>query len=95
MLHQHFSDIAQWSVPAGGLFFWLKLKPAYSVDTRLLLQRAISEGVAFMPGESFYPSGSSPQPSLRLNFSHAPGDLVEPGLVRLAEILKSTDEGRV
>ena len=95
VLHQHFSDIAQWSVPEGGLFFWLKLKPAYSVDTRLLLQRAISEGVAFMPGESFYPSGSSPVPSLRLNFSHAPGDLVEPGLARLAEIFKSTGEGRV
>jgi 2-aminoadipate transaminase len=39
--------------PQGGLFFWLTLNAR--IDTRTLLPIAIEQGVAFMPGEHFYP----------------------------------------
>ncbi|MDR1998618.1 MAG: PLP-dependent aminotransferase family protein, partial [Frankiaceae bacterium] len=70
-LRTHFGDLAQWTTPAGGLFFWLKLND--QIDTRMLLAEAIRCGVAFMPGEEFYPN--DPQfGTMRLNFSHADAD---------------------
>src|SRR5512146_3307231 len=52
-LRRHFGDLASWQTPPGGLFFWLTLK--HRIDTRLLLPRAIEAGLAFMPGEPFFP----------------------------------------
>ena len=95
ILQQEFNELATWSVPEGGLFFWLSLKPDFFIDTRLLLQKAIKQGVAFMPGESFYPAGVASSSSLRLNFSHAPTELAAQGLKRLAGILKLAAVSRV
>jgi DNA-binding transcriptional MocR family regulator len=41
-------------MPQGGLFFWLTLKQP--LDTRTLLNEALANDVAFMPGEPFFPS---------------------------------------
>ena len=87
-LSRHFGDLARWHTPSGGLFYWLKLHDSYSVDTRTLLDEAIARGVAFMPGEEFYPN----EPSLgtmRLNFSHADAAEADRGLRALAELIRS------
>ena len=55
-LQRHFSDLADWQLPQGGLFFWLKLKQPR--DTRQLLPLALQQNVAFMPGEAFFPDPS-------------------------------------
>lgn len=89
LLH-HFDGIADWAVPAGGLFFWLTLREPFDCDTRNLLAPAIEQGVAFMPGESFYPAGSQPTPSLRLNFSHADSASVDQGLATLAALIRQS-----
>jgi len=89
-----FSDLADWQIPAGGMFFWLKLKPRYAVDTSKLLQQSIEQGVAFMPGEAFYPRGVKATPALRLNFSHTPPDAVQPALHKLKQILLSAHNSR-
>ncbi len=86
VLVQEFSDLADWQLPDGGLFFWLQLKQQYSVDTRLLLNEAIANGVAFMPGEAFYPTGFTPGSAIRLNFSHASAASARQGLRTLAGI---------
>ncbi len=90
-----FSDIADWQRPVGGLFFWLALRPEFSIDTRELLKRSISSGVAFMPGEPFYPKGLQAVPGLRLNFSHASPEAADKGLQILASIIRAACESRV
>jgi len=88
LLEKTFHHLADWSSPAGGLFFWLQLKQA--IDTRPLLQTALAQGVAFMPGEAFYPSSSDPQiGTIRLNFSHANPDAMKTGLDKLSHIFES------
>ena len=88
LLEKTFHHLADWSSPAGGLFFWLQLK--HAIDTRLLLQTALSQDVAFMPGEAFYPSSSDPQlGTIRLNFSHANPDAMKTGLKKLSHIFES------
>ena len=84
-LARHFDGLATWKTPPGGLFFWLRLTRA--IDTRALLRRAIERGVAFMPGEPFFPDGAAPYPALRLNFSHADEAQIERGLGMLAALL--------
>ncbi|HTQ99271.1 MAG TPA: PLP-dependent aminotransferase family protein [Candidatus Acidoferrum sp.] len=68
-LQWHMRGLANWQTPPGGLFFWLTL--AERIDTQALLQQAIAQGVAFMPGEPFFHDGTSGLSHLRLNFSHA------------------------
>jgi DNA-binding transcriptional MocR family regulator len=85
-LRRHFSDLASWQTPPGGLFFWLTLNRR--IDTRKLLPRAIDAGVAFMPGEPFLPMGVEACGQLRLNFSHADSEQAERGLRILAGLVR-------
>lgn len=85
-LQRHLGDLATWQTPPGGLFFWLRL--ARHRDTRTLLPEAIRRGVAFMPGEPFYPELPESCGALRLNFSHAGEEQIERGLSILAELLR-------
>jgi 2-aminoadipate transaminase len=86
-LQLHFGDLASWQMPPGGLFFWLTLNR--HLDTRLLLPKAIEEGVAFMPGEPFMPVMVESCGQLRLNFSHASEEQAGVGLAKLAALVRN------
>ncbi|MBY8959111.1 PLP-dependent aminotransferase family protein [Pseudomonas sp. MIS38] len=85
-LETHFSDLANWNMPQGGLFFWLTLKQP--LDTRTLLNEALAGDVAFMPGEPFFPEPDKNLGHLRLNFSHIDPARLDEGLKRLATVLR-------
>jgi 2-aminoadipate transaminase len=85
-LAAHFTGLARWRVPPGGLFFWLELSQC--IDTRGLLSAAIEQGVAFMPGEAFFPDRPEACGALRLNFSHATEPQIDQGLATLAGLLR-------
>ncbi|AEF22197.1 aminotransferase-like domain-containing protein [Pseudomonas fulva] len=85
-LVEHFSELADWQVPQGGLFFWLKLKQPQ--DTRLLLDAALAQKVAFMPGEPFFIDPDRAPGYLRLNFSHVAPERLGEGLRRLAGVVR-------
>lgn len=85
-LQRHFADLATWQIPPGGLFFWLTLNRR--IDTRLLLPKAIEQGVAFMPGEPFLPVDQGSCGQLRLNFSHTNAVQAEAGLSKLAALVR-------
>lgn len=85
-LQRHFADLADWTVPAGGLFFWATLKSG--ADTAVLLDRARGENVLFTPGEHFLDASRRPCASLRLNFSHAEEAAADRGLEILARLVR-------
>lgn len=85
-LETHFADLADWNVPLGGLFFWLTLKQP--LDTRTLLNEALANDVAFMPGEPFFPDPDKNLGHLRLNFSHIDPARLDEGLKRLAAVVR-------
>ena len=85
-LEEHFADLAEWNVPQGGLFFWLTLKQP--LDTRTLLDAALKENVAFMPGEPFFAQPEDNPGYLRLNFSHISPERLGEGLSRLANVIR-------
>ena len=92
LLARYLGDLATWAVPPGGLFFWLTLRQPF--DTRTLLARAIEQGVAFMPGEPFFPDAAPAIGRLRLNFSHASEAEAQRGLRTLGGLLREAAGGK-
>ncbi len=76
----------RWTVPGGGMFFWLEL-PA-GIDAEALLPRAVERGVAFVPGAPFY-AGPAQANTLRLSFVTVAPEAIERGVRALAEALES------
>ncbi len=87
-MDRHLGGLADWEVPAGGLFFWATLKSG--ADTGELLRRARERNVLFTPGEHFFADKPTPSASMRLNFSHADEDAAERGLAILGELLSQS-----
>jgi 2-aminoadipate transaminase len=79
-LREHFGDIARWTDPEGGFFCWVTLDNG--VDATELFDRALAEGVAFIPGAAFSPSGRFTD-ALRLCFASTPPDRIHEGVGRL------------
>ncbi len=85
-MDRHLSGLAEWEVPAGGLFFWARLTSG--ADSAELLERARQENVLFTPGEHFLVGRGGPSPYLRLNFSHADEAAADRGLGILGRLLR-------
>ena len=75
-LREHFGDIARWTDPEGGFFCWVTLDNG--VDATELFEPALAEGVAFIPGSAFSPSGRFTD-ALRLCFASTPPDRIHEG----------------
>lgn len=88
-LDRHAPPGVRWTRPGGGLFLWATLPEGF--DTLTLLDEAIAEKVAFVPGAPFYPCGGGER-TMRLNFSYAPPDAIEEGIKRLCRVIERTAE---
>ena len=79
-------------VPAGGLYLWCEL--ADGIRARDLVPEAARQGVAIVPGESFFVDPAQGRSFVRLNFTYpAPAALVE-GAKRLGRALSALREAR-
>jgi 2-aminoadipate transaminase len=71
---------AEYSVPAGGFFFWIRVP---GIDTRELFKKGIERGVAFVNGSAFYANGGG-EDYLRACFTFATQDELDEGARRLS-----------
>jgi 2-aminoadipate transaminase len=81
---RHFPPGVRWTRPHGGLFLWVTLPE--TADAAVLLEKAVTQKVAFVPGTAFYPDGGGHN-TFRLNFSNAQPEQIEIGIKRLGEVL--------
>lgn len=84
-LSTHMPEGITWTRPKGGLFLWVML-PSH-LDAEPLLEAAVAEKVAFVPGRPFYPKADSGS-AFRLNFSNQPEEKIREGIRRLGVILR-------
>lgn len=82
---EHFPAQARWTRPQGGLFTWVTLPEG--ISTTQLLERAVEQKVAFIPGTPFFCDGSGDN-TMRLNFSNATFEQIDVGIARLGATLK-------
>jgi len=96
-LDEHLGDFApgrtRWTRPTGGLYVWLTLPE--ELDTgplSPLMQRALAEGVLYVPGEYCYgcdPVLKAPRSCMRLTFGVADVGQIHEGVARLARAIKA------
>jgi 2-aminoadipate transaminase len=85
-LDEFFPKSATWTRPEGGMFIWVTL-PRH-IDTMKLLDEAIAQNVAFVPGAPFY--ANTPEPfTLRLSFVTVPPARIREGIERLGKLITS------
>jgi 2-aminoadipate transaminase len=84
-LEAHFPKSASWTHPEGGMFLWIELQEWF--DTQHLLDLAVADKVAFVPGAPFYASNVRAN-AMRLCFVTVTPDQIDTGIARLAELIK-------
>lgn len=83
-MERYFPEGAEITRPDGGLFIWATLPEG--VSTTNMLERAVQERVAYIPGTPFFANGGGDR-SMRLNFSNASIEEVEAGIERLGNVI--------
>ena len=83
-MDRHFPDGVAWTRPQGGLFLWVTLPEA--VDCLELIEAAIEQKVAFVPGTAFYADGRG-RDALRLTFATCATDMIDEGIKRLGKAI--------
>ena len=84
-IQKEFPASVSWTKPEGGMFIWVTL-PEH-MDSAKLLEKAIAQNVAFVPGAPFY-SGGGRANTLRLSFATVPEDKIRTGIAILGKLLK-------
>jgi len=84
-LEEFMPEGVEWTRPDGGMFVWVTLPEG--IDTRKMMEKAVSRGVAYVPGEAFFVNRDVKN-ALRLNFTYVPEETIREGVKRLAEVIK-------
>jgi 2-aminoadipate transaminase len=81
---QHFPAGVEWTKPEGGMFIWVTL-PKH-IDAMKLLDEAIAQKVAFVPGAPFYANEAATN-TLRLSFVTVPPERIRHGIEILGKLI--------
>jgi 2-aminoadipate transaminase len=90
-LARHMPEGTTWTTPAGGFYYWVTAPDG--VDTVALSAAAREKKVAYVPGRPFYPGGEG-QAQIRLSYSRVDDDLIDEGIRRIGEVLRTGREGQ-
>ncbi|MFZ6759000.1 PLP-dependent aminotransferase family protein [Undibacterium sp. Ji50W] len=85
-MSKHFPESVQWTRPEGGMFIWVTL-PAH-MDSKQLLDEAILQNVAFVPGGPFYANNPAPN-TFRLSFVTVSPERINEGVEKLGKLIKA------
>jgi 2-aminoadipate transaminase len=85
-MSQEMPEGVTWTKSQGGLFTFARTPEG--LDMTKMLKPAVDNGVAYVPGQSFFVDGSGAN-TMRLNFSHPSDEQLPEGVSRLASTLKA------
>lgn len=85
-LEEFFPSPVTWTRPEGGMFIWVTL-PKH-IDSMQLLDEAIAQNVAFVPGAPFY-ANAPEKNTLRLSFVTVPPAKIREGVEKLGKLIKA------
>jgi 2-aminoadipate transaminase len=90
-LTEHMPAGSTWTTPHGGFYVWVTAPGG--VDTVALAAAAREKKVAYVPGRPFYP-GDAGGTQIRLAYSRVADDLIDEGIRRIGEVLRTALEGK-
>ena len=91
-MDRYFPPEVDWTQPEGGLFLWGTLPEGLS--SAEVLEAAVEDRVAFVPGGPFHPDGTGLN-TMRINFSNATPEKIQEGILRLSRVLQLKIGGKV
>ena len=83
-LEENFGTVAEFGVPPGGIYLWIKLPP--EVDTLKLADAALKQGVAFNPGPQWSVDPDAAKNYLRICFANPSEQELRDGVAKLAQV---------
>jgi 2-aminoadipate transaminase len=83
-LAEQFGTAAEFDDPPGGIYLWVKLPD--NVDTQVLAQAALAEGIAINPGAEWATNRSYSKSRLRLCFANPTHAAIREGIAALADV---------
>ncbi len=97
-LDQHMQPIADthWHRPSGGLYVWLTVPPSIDTGTEgALFERALDEGMIYVPGRYCYPNEGEAAPNnrIRLSFGVQSPEGIAQGVELLARAIRAVAGG--
>ncbi|WP_338849490.1 PLP-dependent aminotransferase family protein [Massilia sp. W12] len=84
-IEQYFPEGVQWTRPEGGMFIWVTLPE--QIDAMKLLDRALENNIAFVPGAPFY-ANEPAKNTFRLSFVTVPPEKIRAGIEVLGRLIK-------
>ena len=90
-LAAHMPPGTTWTTSRGGFYIWVTVPGG--VDTVALSAAARARKVAYVPGRPFYP-GNEGAAQIRLAYSRVADELIDEGIRRLGDVLRTALEGR-
>lgn len=82
ILKQYFNGLAEWSIPEGGFYIWLRI--LHPISIRQLFEQALKEGILLNPGSIY---DRNDQEHLRISYAYASSDQLKQGLIRLSKLI--------
>ncbi|MNI09501.1 2-aminoadipate transaminase [compost metagenome] len=86
LLEEHNWPGVTWKEPKGGMFFWVHLPE--NIRAEDLMKQAVQEGVAFVPGSSFFAENPMYN-TMRLNYTHTDKETTILGMNKLGTALQT------
>ncbi|EFN88912.1 kynurenine/alpha-aminoadipate aminotransferase, mitochondrial [Harpegnathos saltator] len=87
LIKKHLTDLAEWDIPQGGMFVWLKVT-AVKNTMDLVINKCLPNGIFVLPGNIFYYDSSKSSRYLRLCYSHATDEDIDKGLSIVAKVIR-------
>lgn len=84
VLNECFSDIAEWNIPSGGFYIWVRLKKNISIDR--LFKEALKQNILLNPGNIY---DFTQNQSLRISYAYENCDIFKKSMYQLSTIIKS------
>lgn len=86
-LSSQLGALIEFTVPSGGMFFWVRLPDG--VSSKLVLDEALKEKILVLPGMPFFPCESALSDSfLRLSFARVSPEDINKAITILARVIK-------
>ncbi|GJH08860.1 PLP-dependent aminotransferase family protein [Caballeronia novacaledonica] len=86
-LERHMPAGVEWNRPEGGMFVWVKL-PQH-INSMKLLEQAIAQNVAFVPGGPFF-ANEAEHNTMRLSFVTVPPATIDEGVAKLGALIRAS-----
>jgi 2-aminoadipate transaminase len=88
-LAAYFPDGFRWSNPEGGMFIWVE-GPS-DINVHQIYRDALTQGIAFVPGEHFFAIPRQGSATMRLNYTMADEMQIDRAIKTLALVINRSD----